>query len=159
MSSVIQEKGALNGAQHAAVFSSTDGGNQSPRGETSDGVGLVLPLGPGRGLREVQIQVSRHQRVPWSHKASQALGRLMPHWGTRKALERRTTRCCLAQAHIGRARLAVLLALPTEPRAREPPDGQRERTSGDPAEEGCRGSVNLVGVRTPRHVQLFSDVP
>ena len=68
-----------NGAQHVALLSAAVGGERGHRGR-SDGVGVVLPFSPGRGLPEVRlqgltdarplgvakhvedVQVSRHQR-------------------------------------------------------------------------------------------------
>ena len=50
------DQGALDCAKYIALFSSTVGDEHSPFGQSGDRVRLVLPLGPGRGLREVRSQ-------------------------------------------------------------------------------------------------------
>ena len=91
----------------------------------------------------------------------------MPYWCMREALERRTTWCWFTSrvaqpeqelAHLDGSQLAILLTLPAQPRAREPLGGQRERASGDPAEEGRQGRVDLVGVHPARNVEQVRDV-
>ena len=69
-----QNQGTLDGAKHVALLGSPVGGEGSSRGEGGDRVGLVLPLSPGCGFREVcaplgvarhvdQIQVGRDMRL------------------------------------------------------------------------------------------------
>ena len=61
-------------------------------------------------------------------------------------------------SHLGGPRLAILLALPAEPRAREPRNGRGKRGCGDPAEEGRQRHVHLVGVNPTRYAQHVRDV-
>ena len=78
---ISQDEGTLDGAENIALFSAPIGGERATRGQSGDRVRLVLPLGPGRSLREVgaqggadvgplgvakhvdEVQVSRHQRL------------------------------------------------------------------------------------------------
>ena len=56
------------------------------------------------------------------------------------------------------SRFAVLLALPAQPRVREPAGSWRERAGRDPEEEGGQSSMDFVGVHATRHVQQDCDV-
>ena len=104
-----QHQRTLDSAKHVTLLSSPVGGESSSRGEGGDGVGLVLPLSPGCGFREVcvegcadarplgvakhvdQVQVGRDKRLKRAidrqkfsgaapvAEASQAPGKLLPH--------------------------------------------------------------------------------
>ena len=104
-----QHQRTLESAKHVTLLSSPVGGESSSRGEGGDGVGLVLPLSPGCGFREVcvegcadarplgvakhvdQVQVGRDKRLKRAidrqkfsgaapvAEASQAPGKLLPH--------------------------------------------------------------------------------
>ena len=50
---ISQDEGTLDGAENIALFSAPIGGERATRGQSGDGVRLVLPLGPGRSLGEV----------------------------------------------------------------------------------------------------------
>ena len=56
VSRATQDQRALDGAQHVSLLSVTMGGKRGARGKGGDRVGLVLPLGPGRGLGKVRAQ-------------------------------------------------------------------------------------------------------
>ena len=78
---VSQDKSTLNGAKDVTLLCTTISGELTARGQSGDRVGLMLPLSPGRRLREMsaqssanvrplsiakhvdKIQVSRHQRL------------------------------------------------------------------------------------------------
>ena len=49
---VSQDKGALDGAKNVTLLCAAISGELTARGQSRDGVGLMLPLGPGRPLRE-----------------------------------------------------------------------------------------------------------
>ena len=92
---ISQDKGTLDGAENIALFSAAIGREHATRGQSGDRVRLVLPLGPGRGLREVgaqgganvrplsvakhvdEVQVSRHQRL-WRAVEHQGFNRASP---------------------------------------------------------------------------------
>ena len=60
--------------------------------------------------------------------------------------------------HLDGPRLAILLALPTEPRAHEPTGGRRKCTCRDPAEKPRQRRMYLVGVNPARYAQHVRDV-
>ena len=78
---VSQDKSTLNGAKDVTLLCSAIGGELTARGQSGDRVGLMLPLSPGRRLREMsaqsganvrplsiakhvdKIQIGRHQRL------------------------------------------------------------------------------------------------
>ena len=78
---VSQNKGALDGAKNVTLFCAAISGELTARGQSRDGVGLTLPLGPGRRFGKVsaqggpnvrplsvakhvdKVKVSRHQRL------------------------------------------------------------------------------------------------
>ena len=53
---VSQDKGTLNGAKNVTLFCAAISGELAARGQSRDGVGLMLPLGPGRRFRKVGAQ-------------------------------------------------------------------------------------------------------
>ena len=53
---ISQDEGTLDGAENIGLFSAPIGGERATRGQSGDRVRLVLPLGPGRSLREVGAQ-------------------------------------------------------------------------------------------------------
>ena len=59
---ISQDEGALDGAENIALLGAPISGEHATRGQSGDGVRLVLPLGPGGSLGEVGAQggVSRH---------------------------------------------------------------------------------------------------
>ena len=60
-------------------------------------------------------------------------------------------------AHPDRSRLAILLALPAEPRGSGPTRG-RKRASRNPAEHRRERRVELVGVDPSKHAEHVRDV-
>ena len=46
---ISQDEGTLDGAENIALFSAPISGERATRGQSGDGVRLVLPLGPGWG--------------------------------------------------------------------------------------------------------------
>ena len=75
-----QDESTLNGAKNITLLFAAISGELAARGQSGDGVGLMLPLSPGQRLRKVsaqsganvgplsvakhvdKVQVSRHQR-------------------------------------------------------------------------------------------------
>ena len=78
---ISQDKSALDSAENVALLSAAISGELTARGQSGDGVGLMLPLGPGGRLGKVstqggsdvgplsvakhvdEVQVGRHQRL------------------------------------------------------------------------------------------------
>ena len=56
LTSISQDEGALDGAENIALFSAPISGESATKGQSGDGVRLVLPLGPGGSLGEVGAQ-------------------------------------------------------------------------------------------------------
>ena len=50
---VSQDKSALDGAKNVTLFCAAISGELTARGQSRDGVGLMLPLGPGRRFGKV----------------------------------------------------------------------------------------------------------
>ena len=61
-------------------------------------------------------------------------------------------------SHLDGPRLAIFLALPAEPRAREPACGRGEPACRDPADQGGQRRMKLVGVDPTRYAQHVRDV-
>ena len=77
---VSQDESTLNGAKNITLLCAAISGELAARGQSGNGVGLMLPLSPGRRLRKVsaqsganvrplsvakhvdKVQISRHQR-------------------------------------------------------------------------------------------------
>ena len=53
---ISQDETTLDGAENIALFSAPISGERATRGQSGDGVRLVLPLGPGGSLGEVGAQ-------------------------------------------------------------------------------------------------------
>ena len=64
----------------------------------------------------------------------------------------------LLLSHLHGPQNAILLALPAEPRAREPPGGRRKRVCKDPAEQGRQSRLYLVGVNPTKYTQHVRNV-
>ena len=78
---ISQDKSTLDSAENVALLSAAISGELTARGQSRDGVGLMLPLGPGGRLGKVstqggsdvgplsvakhvnEVQVGRHQRL------------------------------------------------------------------------------------------------
>ena len=53
---ISHDKGTLDGSENIALFSAPISGERATRGQSGDGVRLVLPLSPGGSLGEVGAQ-------------------------------------------------------------------------------------------------------
>ena len=53
---ISQDEGTLDGAENVALLSAAISGELKARGQSRDGVGLMLPLGPGGRLGKVSTQ-------------------------------------------------------------------------------------------------------